>query len=91
MKTYDFTSDIVANLWKYQLGGKMHPFTCANRGDGHHRVIGSDLGMLIPTVKGWICPFCNYVQDWSHDFMADGSANDIPDLLWSKAMSKVRK
>jgi hypothetical protein len=43
-----------------------HPYTCANRGDGDHETIGSDLGMLVPTVKGWICPFCDYRQEWAH-------------------------
>ena len=74
-----FTPEQVVELWKYQLGEKKfghfpflypgHPFTCANRGDGQHREIGSDLGMLIPTTKGWVCPFCNYVQSWAHAFM----------------------
>jgi hypothetical protein len=47
----------------------MHPFTCPNRGDGKHVSIGSDLGMLIPTVRGWICPFCEHTQNWAHSFM----------------------
>lgn len=23
--------------------------------------------MLVPTINGWICPFCSYTQDWSHE------------------------
>lgn len=61
----------VARLWEFQTNGKMHPFTCLNRGDGQHATIGTDLGMLIPTIKGWVCPFCNYTQTWAHDFMAE--------------------
>jgi hypothetical protein len=26
--------------------------------------------VLTATVRGWICCFCDYVQDWAHDFMA---------------------
>ena len=63
----------VKEAWDQQLGvntdmfHRTHPYTCANRGDGNHRAIGSDLGMLIPTINGWICPFCDYTQDWRHE------------------------
>jgi hypothetical protein len=49
-----------------QFDGKYHPFTCANRSDGKHEIIGNDLGTLIPTVNGWICPFCEYTQSWAY-------------------------
>jgi hypothetical protein len=70
-----FTPDEVVNLDHYQRSEQqwakqpMHPFTCPNRGNGQHRTMGGDLGALIPTVRGWICPFCDYTQDWAHDFM----------------------
>ncbi|MHC2418203.1 hypothetical protein ACVMB2_002055 [Sinorhizobium meliloti] len=63
-----FTADEVVNLGKHQTGGQFHPFTCANRGDGNHRAAYGDLGALIATVRGWICPFCDYTQDWAHGF-----------------------
>ena len=72
MKT--FTSDEVAALSRWQLEGKFHPFTCPNRGDGEHRNIYGDAGALVPTVRGWICPFCNYTQKWAHKFMTE----DVP-------------
>lgn len=46
-----------------------HPFTCPNRGDVNHRNVFGDLGALVPTVRGWICPFCDYSQGWAHGFM----------------------
>lgn len=46
---------------------RMHPYTCPNRGDGRHFDNGSDLGALIPTVRGWICQCCDYRQGWAHD------------------------
>lgn len=73
-----FTPNEVANLWVFQLSGTMHPFTCANRGDANHRENGSDRGMLVPTVRGWICPFCDYTQPWAHDFMKNGGAGGKP-------------
>lgn len=74
-----FTSEEVAKLWQYQFGPwkspfdnsnlpqRMHPFTCGNRDD--HPVVAGDKGVLVPTVRGWICPFCDYTQDWAHGFM----------------------
>lgn len=74
-----FTPDQVMALIDYQCGlGKwknqpMHEFTCQNRTDGNHgRLNGPGFnGMLIPTVRGWICPFCDYTQNWAHRFMAE--------------------
>lgn len=64
-----FTPDQVASLEKFQRSGRFHPFTCVNRGDGNHRDTGVDLGALVPTVRGWICPYCDYTQNWAHEFM----------------------
>ena len=60
-------TDTIEKLWKFQFGpfepfNRYHPLTCPNRGDGNHREIGGDLGMLVPTRRGLICPFCDYVQ-----------------------------
>jgi hypothetical protein len=79
-----FTPEQVVRLWQWQFGPwrapfdaiteenkdlpvHMHPFTCANR-EGHPLMAG-DNGVLVPTVRGWICPFCSYTQTWAHDFM----------------------
>lgn len=67
-----FTPDEVVNLDKYQREGRFHGFTCGNRGDSNHRVVGGDKGLLIPTVQGWVCQFCDYTQDWAHEFMKKG-------------------
>lgn len=72
-----FSPDEVVKLDEYQRKGQFHPFTCSNRGDGNHRDIGGDLGALVPTVRGWICPFCNYTQNWAHDFMKGESEAKI--------------
>ncbi|WP_234836512.1 hypothetical protein [Sinorhizobium meliloti] len=82
-----FTADEVANLGKHQTGGQFHPFTCANRGDGNHRAAYGDLGALIPTVRGWICPFCDYTQDWAHGFMkAEPAGLNLAQSLEDRAL-----
>lgn len=74
-----FTPDEVVALERYQRTGEMHPFTCSNRGDGNHRDTGVDLGALVPTVRGWICPYCDYTQSWAHPFMKTWPATDSGD------------
>lgn len=77
-----FTAEEVKALWQWQFGPwgdpldphdrmrpRMHPFTCPHRGDGRHLEVGGDLGMLIPTRRGWICLCCDYTQTWAHSFM----------------------
>ena len=58
-----FTDEHVKKLNEYQNLGIMHEFTCAN-GHGGKRV-------LTATNNGWVCPTCNYTQDWFHSFMVD--------------------
>ena len=71
-----WTPEQVKNLEEYQRSGAMHPFTCANRGklDQPHFDNGIDLGVLTPTIRGWICQCCDYTQNWAHDFMLNGEA-----------------
>lgn len=65
-----FSPNQVRNLEEFQRARVMHPFTCPNRSDEAHH--GS--GELVATVRGWICQYCDYTQDWAHDFMMNGEA-----------------
>lgn len=58
----------VEALNKFQQERWMHPFTCGsgNRTDEKHT---DGEGILVATENGWICPFCDYTQDWAHPFM----------------------
>ncbi len=62
-------------LNRYQRAGNFHPFTCGNeRSDERHHVYARtngdpDLGLLVATPEGWICPACDYTQKWAHAFM----------------------
>ncbi|EPX83918.1 DNA translocase FtsK [Salipiger mucosus] len=69
-----FHPDAVVTLAESQTAGQFHPYTCANRNDGNHRHMLGDLGALVPTVRGWICPFCDYTQDWAHGLPPAGEA-----------------
>ena len=61
------TPDQVAALNRRQQGGGCHPFTCANGRDDKHL---DGEGVLVATPEGWVCPYCDYTQDWAHEFMA---------------------
>jgi len=74
--TAPWTPEEVAKLNAWQACGWVHEFTCPNRGDENHK---DDIG-LTATVHGWICPHCDYTQNWAHDFMFDG-APAPPDIL----------
>lgn len=63
-----FTPDQVVSLANWQADDNVHPFTCDNRDD--EVTHPGKLGILLPTVRGWICPFCDYTQNWAYTFMA---------------------
>lgn len=57
-----WSSEVVDALNEWQCDQRVHPYTCAHRGDGRHR----DEGKLIATPDGWVCPSCTYTQGWAH-------------------------
>jgi hypothetical protein len=66
--TAPWTEEQVKALNTYQQHRIMHPFTCG--GDNRNLKTHPDgEGILVATKDGWICPFCDYTQDWAHDFM----------------------
>ena len=68
----NMSPDEILQLNKYQTARKFHPFTCPNRNDGKHREFNGDKGALVATMRGWVCPWCDYTQTWAHGFMANG-------------------
>lgn len=66
--TRDFTPEKVLELNEHQKNERYHPYTCGNRDskENPHPLMNGDNGVLVPTVRGWICPFCDYTQDWAH-------------------------
>jgi hypothetical protein len=79
-----WTDEQVANLNRWQENGRVHPFTCGSgdRMDAAHRKIqerdGGDFGQLVATLDGWVCPACDYRQNWAHDFMLVVPADPLP-------------
>lgn len=67
-----FTPEEVVSLNQYQQAHIFHPFTCGsgNRTDAAHL---DGEGILVATEEGWICPYCDYKQNWAHPFMKDGT------------------
>jgi hypothetical protein len=71
-----WTDEQVVALNAFQTAGRFHPFTCGNdRGDENHRKVAKergdrDFGLLVATKEGWVCPACDYRQNWAHPFMA---------------------
>lgn len=57
-----WTAEEVRNLAAWQTCETIHPYTCANNHRGTR--------ILTPTKDGWICKYCNYKQNWCHDFSA---------------------
>ena len=69
-----WTPEQVAHLEAWQAHGAVHPYTCPNRGDGHHPAEAP----LRPTVNGWVCETCEYTQTWAHDFSVNRTVAPWP-------------
>ncbi|MGG2339446.1 hypothetical protein ACE4ZU_26370, partial [Salmonella enterica] len=60
--------------------------TCGgNRHDDAHKKYAEengdrDLGVLVATENGLICPVCGYTQNWVHGFIASGETNPQKEL-----------
>jgi hypothetical protein len=78
-----FTPEEVQSLNDFQKSGYMHPFTCGsgNRCDEKHL---DGEGLLVATENGWECPWCDWRQNWAHDFMKNRAWE--PAALQQKAL-----
>lgn len=61
-----FTPAQVQTLNEYQFGvsdhGPGHPFLCGRNDKGHHGTIDGNRGLLIATLSGWRCLYCDHNQ-----------------------------
>lgn len=62
--TAPWTPDQVDRLNRFQHTGYVHPFTCPDAHDGADRT-------LVATKAGWVCPHCDYRQNWAHAVMLE--------------------
>lgn len=60
-----WTKKQVDALNRWQTIENVHPYTCGNRTENHCQ------GVLKATIDGWICPFCDYKQNWAFDYMME--------------------
>lgn len=65
-----WTKEVVDKLNEHQRSDQVHPYTCGNnRADEAHRKYAldnnlHDWGILLATEQGWVCPVCDYTQNW---------------------------
>jgi hypothetical protein len=64
-----WTDEQVKSLNGFQHCGVFHEFTCGTK-EKHKK---GDSDALVATTHGWVCPSCDYTQNWAHPFMLDGS------------------
>ncbi len=60
-----WTESEMASLNAYHASGVMNPFTCEND-DANYCA-----SVLVATPAGWICPDCDYTQNWAAEWMAN--------------------
>jgi hypothetical protein len=68
MKKAPWTEEEVCKLNEFQKDGRFHPFTCGGDRRDENHLDGE--GVLVATPNGWMCPYCDYKQDWCHQFMS---------------------
>lgn len=66
-----WTAEQIEGLNRYQQNRRVHPYTCGNRSAPGHKEYAEahgerDVGILIATERGWVCPVCDYTQEWAH-------------------------
>lgn len=62
-----WTKEQVDALNRWQHCDWTHEFTCGN----DHALCR----VLTATEAGWVCPCCDYTQNWAHEFMLDPPPN----------------
>ena len=82
--------DQVEALNRFQACEWVHPFTCGQRDRATHPTItNGDFGVLIATENGWICPDCDYTQDWAHAHMLSAPPDPFAD--WRRELKEDSK
>lgn len=73
------------SLNAYQAAAALHPFTCPHSDCGKHETL-----CLIATPAGWVCPGCEYTQNWAHPWMADWSWREPSPQMWAALLGTAR-
>ena len=62
-----WTPEQVKALNEFQQSEHWHPFTCGGNNRDEKHLDGE--GVLVATAYGWVCPYCDYEQDYAYEFM----------------------
>lgn len=60
-----WTQEQVEALEDWQADPLLHPYVCPNRHTEAHSLSNIQGRALTPTADGWVCPDCDYRQDWA--------------------------
>jgi hypothetical protein len=72
MKNASWTPEQIEQLNRIQRGEvDGHPHTCPNRSITPHHHNGRDIGCLLATKDGWLCPDCGYTEGRLHDLSSE--------------------
>lgn len=77
--TAPWDATTVARLNAFQRRGGMHPFTCGN----------DTRDVLVATKDGWVCPNCEYTQDWALAFMVEIGMKNTTAEDYTEALNEV--
>lgn len=78
-----FTPEQVVYLEVWQEVLPVHPYVCPY-GENDELIDKN----LIPTEAGWICPRCDYTQDWCDAHMCEEPKFGVPDSALMRQLSK---
>lgn len=67
-----FSTEQVIALNRFQQYGFVHEFTCPT--------LHEEGRALVATKRGWICPHCDYTQNWAHPEMLQEFENPLTAL-----------
>jgi len=65
-----WTNAQVAALNRFQRYAFVHPFTCLAITHPGDKMADKDR-VLVATNAGWVCPSCDYTQNWAHAVMVE--------------------
>lgn len=66
-----WSEKVVELLIKYQKSSQVHPYTCGTTECVTKYGWDFDSTHLKPTTEGWVCPLCDYKQNWVSKVVLD--------------------
>jgi hypothetical protein len=76
-----WTPEQVEGLNRWQMSDYVHPYTCGSGYRTNKDIHPDGEGKLVATANGWVCPNCDYTQDWAHEFSVEPPPNPLAGSL----------